>query len=66
MRSIGIQWQRIIHAAGLSLQDIVTCTNYEHFPLKFVLSFHFETGFEDVFEIRGLQPKEIGRQRKPT
>ena len=65
-QSIGVEWRRIIHAAGLSLQDVITCTNYKHFPLQFVLSFHFEAGFEDVFEIRGLQPKKIGRPQKPS
>ena len=64
-QSIGIQWQRIIHSAGLSLQDVITCTNYKHYPLQFVLSFDFEAGFEDVFEIRGLRPKKIGRLEKP-
>ncbi len=65
-QSIGIEWRRIIHSAGLSLQDVITCTNYKHYPLQFALSFHFEAGFEDVFEIRGLQPKKIGRSEKPV
>ena len=65
-QSIGIEWRRIIHSAGLSLQDVITCTNYKHYQLQFALSFRFEAGFEDVFEIRGLQPKKIGRSEKPV
>lgn len=65
-QSIGIQWRRIIYSGELSLQDIITCTNYEHEPLQFVLSFDFEAGFEDIFEIRGLHPKKIGRSQKPV
>ncbi|MFZ0817131.1 MAG: glycogen debranching N-terminal domain-containing protein [Candidatus Sulfotelmatobacter sp.] len=65
-QSIGIHWQRIINSAELSLKDIITCTNYKHSPLQFVLSFHFAAGFEDVFQIRGLQPEKIGRRGKPT
>jgi len=65
-QSVGFKWQRIIHSAGLSLQDVITCTNYKHHSVQFVLSFDFEAGFEDVFEIRGLQPKKIGRSEKPV
>ena len=65
-QSIGIEWRRIIHSAGLSLQDVITCTNYKNYPLQFMLSFHFEAGFEDIFEIRGLQAKKIGRSEKPA
>jgi glycogen debranching enzyme len=65
-QSIVIEWQRIIHSAGLSLQDVITFTNHKHDPLQFVLSFDFEAGFEDVFEIRGLRPKKIGRREKPV
>jgi glycogen debranching enzyme len=65
-QSIGIEWQRIIHSAGLSLQDVITFTNHKHDPLQFVLSFDFEAGFEDVFEIRGLRPKKVGRREKPA
>jgi len=43
-QSIGIKWQRIIHSAGLSLQDIITFTNHKHDPLQFVLSFDFGSG----------------------
>lgn len=64
-QSLGISWQRIIQASQLSLQDVITCTNYTVQPLELLLCFSFEAGFEDVFEIRGLHPAKIGKIKKP-
>ena len=64
-QSIGIRWRRIIQATGLSLQDVLEFTNYSEDPIECSLSFDFQAGFADLFEIRGLHPKKIGRSEKP-
>jgi glycogen debranching enzyme len=64
-QSLGINWQRIIQASQLSLEDVITCTNYTGQAFELLLSFSFEAGFEDVFEVRGLHPLKIGRVKEP-
>ncbi|MGH9511834.1 MAG: amylo-alpha-1,6-glucosidase [Terriglobales bacterium] len=61
-QSLGLKWQRVIQASQLSLQDVITCTNYTVERVEFVLSFTFRSGFEDIFEIRGLRPRKTGRE----
>lgn len=65
-QSLGIRWQRIIQASKLSVQDVITCTNYTVEPLEFGLSFAFDADFEDIFQIRGFHPSKIGRKKTPT
>lgn len=65
-QSLGIHWQRIIQAQNLSVQDVITFTNYKVEPLGFILSFAFEAGFEDIFQIRGWNPGKIGKKRPPV
>lgn len=65
-QSVTIHWQRIIQAASLTLQDVIELTNQTASPIEFELAFAFQAGFEDVFEIRGLHPRKIGRAEKPS
>ncbi|MGH9504124.1 MAG: amylo-alpha-1,6-glucosidase [Terriglobales bacterium] len=65
-QSLRIQWQRVIQASQLSVQELITCTNYTVEPLEFVLSFSFKADFEDVFEIRGFNAPKSGRQKSPS
>ncbi len=64
-QSVGFNWQRIVQGSTLSLHDVITCSNYTVEPLEFVLTFVFQAGFEDIFEIRGANPSKIGKQRTP-
>lgn len=64
-QSVAIQWRRIIQAASLTLQDVIELTNHAVDPIQLDLTFDFQGGFEDVFEIRGLHPKKIGRAEEP-
>jgi len=64
-QSVGFNWQRIVQGSKLSVHDVITCTNYTVEPVEFVLTFVFEAGFEDIFEIRGANPSKIGKQRTP-
>ena len=64
-QSIGIRWRRIIQATDLALQDVLEFTNYAKDPVECIVSFDFRAGFSDLFEIRGLHPKKIGRSEQP-
>jgi glycogen debranching enzyme len=64
-QSVGFNWQRIVEGSKLSVHDVITCTNYTIEPVAFVLTFVFEAGFEDIFEIRGANPSKIGTKRTP-
>lgn len=64
-QSLGFNWQRIIQGSKLSVHDVITCTNYTVDPVQFVVSFVFEAGFEDIFEIRGAHPGKVGKKRTP-
>jgi glycogen debranching enzyme len=64
-QSVGFNWQRIVQGSTLSVHDVIICNNYTVEPVEFVLTFVFEAGFEDIFEIRGANPAKIGKQRTP-
>jgi glycogen debranching enzyme len=64
-QSVGFNWQRIVQGSKLSVHDVIKCTNYTVEPVEFVLTFMFEAGFEDIFEIRGADPSKIGKKRTP-
>lgn len=64
-QSIGVRWRRIIQASTLTLHDVIEFANYSAESVECVLSFEFQAGFADIFEIRGLRPSKIGRPEKP-
>lgn len=65
-QSLGISWQRIIQASKLSVQDVICFTNYTVEAQEFVLSFVFQADFEDIFQIRGFHPTQIGKKKAPA
>jgi glycogen debranching enzyme len=65
-QSLGINWQRIIQASKLSVQDTISFINYTVEPLEFVLSFVFQADFEDIFQIRGFHRTQIGKKKAPV
>ena len=65
-QSVGITWQRTVQALGLTVRDVISVTNYVADSIQFNLSFDFQAGFADIFEIRGLHPKKIGRPERPA
>ncbi len=65
-QSLGINWQRIIQASKLSVQDAVSFTNYTVEPVEFVVSFVFQADFKDIFQIRGFHPTQIGKKKAPA
>lgn len=62
---IGIRWRRLVDARKPALDEVITIKNFEARDAAFPLALTFETGFEDVFAIRGLLPEKLGRNREP-
>ncbi len=63
--SLGIRWQRTLDWQRLALDDLFTLHNYGIAPVDFSLALTFQAHFEDIFEVRGLLPKKIGRFSPP-
>src|SRR5579884_1299592 len=64
-QTFGVYLQRIINGEKLTVHDVITIDNYDVQAHELPLSLDFESCFEDIFEIRGLDPKKIGKQNKP-
>jgi glycogen debranching enzyme len=65
VQTFGVHIQRVIDGDRLTVHDLITIDNYDVQSHELPLSFDFESHFEDLFEIRGLHPKKIGRENKP-
>lgn len=65
-QTIGITLQRVIDSDACAVHDVFTIENYSVDRHEILISFAFESRFEDVFEIRGLHPKKIGRAQPPS
>src|SRR5579863_5479153 len=65
VQTFGVHLQRVIDGDQLTVHDVITIDNYDVQAHELPLSFDFESHFEDIFEIRGLHPKKIGRKNKP-
>lgn len=64
-QTFGITLDRSLHHHGLALQDVYTIRNYDVQQHSLELSLHFDSCFEDIFEIRGLHPHKKGRENHP-
>jgi glycogen debranching enzyme len=64
-QTFGVRLQRAIDGDQLTVRDTITIDNYDVRSHDLPLSLEFQSHFEDVFEIRGLHPKKIGRANKP-
>jgi glycogen debranching enzyme len=64
VQTLGVHLQRVIDGDRLAVHDVITIDNYDVQRHELPLSFTFESHFEDIFEIRGLHPKKIGRENK--
>jgi glycogen debranching enzyme len=65
VQTFGVHLQRVIDGEKLTVHDVITIDNYDVQPHDLPLSLDFESHFEDVFEIRGLNPKKIGKENTP-
>ncbi|MBV8841821.1 MAG: amylo-alpha-1,6-glucosidase [Bryobacterales bacterium] len=64
-QKIGCALKRSLDGRNLTLNDVFTIHNYDVQPHSLPIVFSFDSQFEDVFEIRGLRPKQIGRVCRP-
>jgi glycogen debranching enzyme len=64
-QTFGISLQRVINSRDLAVHDVFTFENYDVQEHTLPVSFYFQYAFEDVFEIRGLHPKKVGKEIKP-
>lgn len=64
-QTFGLRLQRAIDSKACSVSDDWIVTNYGVERHQLPLSFEFHSGFEDIFQIRGLHPKKVGKENKP-
>jgi glycogen debranching enzyme len=64
-QTFGLKLQRAIDSQACAVSDHWTVTNYAVEQHNLPLSFGFHSGFEDIFQIRGLHPKKVGKENKP-
>ncbi len=61
-----IALQRVIDGDALAIHDVFTIKNYDIRKHSITVSFRFSSSFEDVFEIRGINPRKTGEQNRPA
>jgi glycogen debranching enzyme len=64
-QTFGVRLKRMIDGDQLTIHDVITIDNYDVQRHELPLSLAFESHFEDIFEIRGLNPRKTGRENKP-
>lgn len=63
---LGVQWDRLIDPGERALHDRLEVRNYSSQAYKVTLSLGFQANFEDVYEVRGLLPEQLGKLDDPT
>ncbi|HEY9899068.1 MAG TPA: glycogen debranching N-terminal domain-containing protein [Pantanalinema sp.] len=63
---LGVQWLRLVSGADRALHDRLTLHNFGPEPYDFSFSLTFRASFEDIFEVRGLVPEQVGRLLDPV
>jgi glycogen debranching enzyme len=63
--TVGLRWERIIDHERPWLHERLEIQNFGHEAVAFPLTLRFRAGFEDVFEIRGLQKGKKGKLFRP-
>jgi glycogen debranching enzyme len=62
---ISIRWERIINSESPSLDDRLVIRNFSQQLVEFPITLDFATGFEPLFEVRGLLNEPLGSCREP-
>ena len=63
---LGIRWERILDAEKTCVQEVMTIRNFGHQAHHFPLTLAFGAGFEDIFNVRGLVRRTLGRPDRPA
>jgi glycogen debranching enzyme len=64
-QTFGIRLERTLDGESGAVHDVFTIENYDVVDHELPLSIKFHSDFEDVFVIRGLHPKKVGRVNDP-
>ena len=64
--TVGLKWDRVIDAEQCVLHEQLDIQNFGCETVEFPLTMRFRSGFEDVFEIRGLVHEVKGKLFKPV
>jgi glycogen debranching enzyme len=63
--SVEIKWSRLVSSEHLTLFDEIELRSLTFYPVEFLISLTFQSGFEDVFAIRGLFQGKRGQLHQP-
>jgi glycogen debranching enzyme len=63
--TLGLKWERVIDSEQCLLHERLEIQNFGYEPVEFPLALRFRSGFEDVFEIRGLLREVKGKLFRP-
>jgi glycogen debranching enzyme len=58
---VGIHWERVLDAGHLALHDCLTFRNYSQEEVTFPVRLAFRAAFEDLFVVRGMSGKGLGK-----
>jgi glycogen debranching enzyme len=62
---VEIKWSRLVSDEHLALFDEIELRSLTIYPVEFIVSLTFQSGFEDVFAIRGLFQGKRGQLHPP-
>ncbi len=65
-QTFGITLERAVDAHEIAIHDCWSIENYDVEQHELPLSFRFHSQFEDIFVIRGMHPKNVGKPNKPS
>ncbi len=65
LESVGIKWIRTLDCDDLALHDSLLIRNLGRLPVTLPLSLRFHAGFQDVFQVRGLEQAPLGQLLPP-
>jgi glycogen debranching enzyme len=64
--SIGITWERVVDGSHLILHDRISFENYGREDAEFPVSLSLRSQFQDIFIVRGMLGKKIGKAEPPA
>ena len=65
-QQVGLTWTRDMAEEPPTLTDRLELRNYAADAVDLPIELRFAAGFEDVFEVRGLSPRERGKRLDPV
>jgi len=63
--NLEIKWSRLVSSRRLALLDEIELRSLTAHPVEFIVSLAFQSGFEDMFAIRGLFQGKRGKLHPP-